>query len=255
MVMYEIRIKEVENLNQEYLYEVKSSLITDTEKVFFDAVKKVLPEGHFAQSQVNLATVINKLGDFRFQNELFRNIDIGIFNLDYKPILLIEIHDKTHKTPQRRDRDRKVKNICEEAGIPLIVLWTEYGINTDYIRKRLVEGIEQAKNPVRIAHTKQNKAEQQKTPQQKSNDGCYIATAIYGSYDCPNVWVLRRYRDYCLKNKWYGRIFIKMYYRISPMLVKYFGKADWFAKLFQPILDKKVHNLSRKGFSHLPYED
>ena len=23
---------------------------------------------------------------------------------------------------------------------------------------------------------------------------CYIATAVYGSYDCPQVWVLRRFR-------------------------------------------------------------
>ena len=41
--------------------------------------------------------------------------------------------------------------------------------------------------------------------------GCYVATAIYGSYDCPEVWVLRRYRDNILSNTWYGKIFIKMY--------------------------------------------
>ena len=33
-------------------------------------------------------------------------------------------------------------------------------------------------------------------PEKKS--GCYIATAVYGSYDCPQVWTLRRYRDYTL---------------------------------------------------------
>lgn len=71
MVMYEIRIKEVENLNQEYLYEVKSSLITDTEKVFFDAVKKVLPEGHFAQSQVNLA-MLRVSDNYSFISHFFK---------------------------------------------------------------------------------------------------------------------------------------------------------------------------------------
>ena len=30
-----------------------------------------------------------------------------------------------------------------------------------------------------------------------SSGGCYVATAVYGSYDCPEVWVLRRYRDFC----------------------------------------------------------
>ncbi|NLX93020.1 MAG: hypothetical protein GXZ02_03995, partial [Clostridiales bacterium] len=38
--------------------------------------------------------------------------------------------------------------------------------------------------------------------------GCYVATAVYGSYDCPQVWTLRRYRDYTLAETWYGRAFI-----------------------------------------------
>ena len=29
-----------------------------------------------------------------------------------------------------------------------------------------------------------------------SNGACYVATAVYGSYDCPEVWTLRRFRDY-----------------------------------------------------------
>jgi len=32
-----------------------------------------------------------------------------------------------------------------------------------------------------------------------SSAGCYIATAVYGSYNCPEVWTLRRYRDIKLK--------------------------------------------------------
>lgn len=38
--------------------------------------------------------------------------------------------------------------------------------------------------------------------------GCYVATAVYGSYDCPQVWTLRRFRDYTLAETWYGRAFI-----------------------------------------------
>lgn len=37
--------------------------------------------------------------------------------------------------------------------------------------------------------------------------GCYVATAVYGSYDCPQVWTLRRFRDYTLAETWYGRAF------------------------------------------------
>ena len=48
----------------------------------------------------------------------------------------------------------------------------------------------------------------------ESSGGCYVATCVYGSYDCPQVWTLRRYRDYTLVKTWYGRSFIRTYYTI-----------------------------------------
>ena len=29
----------------------------------------------------------------------------------------------------------------------------------------------------------------------QNSGGCYVATCVYGSYDCPQVWTLRRFRD------------------------------------------------------------
>lgn len=88
-----------------------------------------------------------------------------------------------------------------------------------------------------------------------SNAGCYIATAVYGSYDCPEVWTLRRYRDNMLDHSWYGRLFIRIYYAVSPALVKWFGKANWFGNLFRNPLDKWVDKLNECGFENTPYED
>ncbi len=85
--------------------------------------------------------------------------------------------------------------------------------------------------------------------------GCYIATAVYGSYDCPEVWTLRRFRDYDLAETRYGRAFIHMYYAISPTLVKCFGHMEWFKRLFRGKLDRMVKRLQDKGFESTPYED
>ena len=85
--------------------------------------------------------------------------------------------------------------------------------------------------------------------------GCYVATAVYGSYDCPEVWTLRRYRDYTLGSTWYGRAFIKTYYAISPTLVKWFGETEWFKKMWRGMLDRMVANLQEKGVENTPYED
>ena len=85
--------------------------------------------------------------------------------------------------------------------------------------------------------------------------GCYIATAVYGNYDCPEVWTLRRYRDNVLDNTWYGRLFISGYYAISPILVRWFGKTDWFRNLFFKPLSRWVAILNKRGFENTPYND
>lgn len=88
-----------------------------------------------------------------------------------------------------------------------------------------------------------------------SGGGCYVATAVYGSYDCPQVWTLRRYRDYTLAEKWYGRLFIKTYYLISPIIVKCFGQTKWFKNIWKPRLDKLVRKLNAQGVDNTPYND
>ena len=85
--------------------------------------------------------------------------------------------------------------------------------------------------------------------------GCYVATAVYGSYDCPEVWTLRRFRDFTLAKSVFGRLFICTYYAISPTLVKWFGETKWFKNLWKPTLDKMVARLNEKGVENTPYDD
>ncbi len=85
--------------------------------------------------------------------------------------------------------------------------------------------------------------------------GCYIATSVYGSYDCPEVWTLRRFRDYTLAKTWFGRTFIQIYYFTSPFLVNRFGNDNWFRSYFKRRLDRMVSILNAKGVSNTPYSD
>lgn len=91
--------------------------------------------------------------------------------------------------------------------------------------------------------------------QKGKSAGCYVATAVYGSYDCPQVWTLRRYRDNTLAETWYGRAFIRTYYAISPTLVKWFGDTEWFKKMWKGKLDRMVADLQADGVESTPYED
>ena len=88
-----------------------------------------------------------------------------------------------------------------------------------------------------------------------SEKKCYIATCVYGSYNCQEVWTLRRYRDRKLLNSWFGRQFIRIYYAISPKIVKLLGNKKWFNSFWKPILNKFVRNLQNNGIDNSPYTD
>lgn len=89
----------------------------------------------------------------------------------------------------------------------------------------------------------------------KAENNCYIATAVYGSYDNQNVRVLRRYRDIVLKRKFMGRIFIKVYYFLSPKFINIIKKNSLLNKFIKKRLDNKVIKLKEKGFSDHIYTD
>lgn len=92
-------------------------------------------------------------------------------------------------------------------------------------------------------------------PSRTKKNGCYVATCVYGSYDCPQVWTLRRYRDSVLAQTVLGRLFIHTYYSVSPLAVRLFGTQTWFRKTFRIILDKMVEHLTKAGFDDAPYDD
>lgn len=247
---------ENENKTEEkvsYLYEIKKSLVTSTERSFLTAIKHILPEDYYLQPQVCLRSVIERTDEAYYQNELYKIIDVVIFERkSFKPVLLVEINDETHNQPKRIERDKKVKMICEEAGLPLVTFWTKFGVNENYIQKRILEGIEESKNPVRVAHSKNNEETKSTT---QSNNGCYIATCVYGSYDCPQVWTLRRFRDFKLSKSFLGRTFIRVYYAVSPKLVRLLGNRKWFVRLWKKYLDNMIQNLQAQGYDNTPYYD
>ena len=95
--------------------------------------------------QVNLASVIEKVSTSRFNTELFRNIDFGIFNADYsKLLLLIELNDESHNKFHRKKRDIKVHDICNKAGIKLITFYTKYSNEKEYVKGRIIKELDRA---------------------------------------------------------------------------------------------------------------
>lgn len=126
------------------IYERKEFMST-YELLFYEKIKD-LENGYKIVPQVNLATIVKKINR-GYINELFKNIDFAIFDKDYKNVLLlIEINDSTHNKINRKDRDLKVKKICNDCNIKLITFYTKYPNEKEYVLKRIKEELDQQNN-------------------------------------------------------------------------------------------------------------
>ncbi len=80
--------------------------------------------------------------------------------------------------------------------------------------------------------------------EQARKSGCYIATAVYGDYNAPQVMTLRRYRDNTLSKMAVGRLFIKTYYKLSPPIAKRLKNMRRLNAFVRGILDKIVAHIT-----------
>ena len=78
-------------------------------------------------------------------------------------------------------------------------------------------------------------AQQQAPPEAEEDDGwCFIATAVYGSYDAGAVKTLRRFRDEVLLPAEAGRAFVSWYYALSPRWAEFIAErpaAQWAVRI------------------------
>jgi|GEM_PF-1791929 hypothetical protein len=66
---------------------------------------------------------------------------------------------------------------------------------------------------------------------------CYIATMVYGDYDSPEVLCLRNFRDQVLIRSGFGRLFIRFYYRYSPIFAAKFRRVESVKKFIRFFLN------------------
>jgi len=78
------------------------------------------------------------------------------------------------------------------------------------------------------------------------SSGCYIATMAYGSYEHPQVLILREYRDHKLSRSILGRAFIKSYYAASPYFVVALKNHHRINKLIRSALNIFIGSLKNE---------
>lgn len=135
--------EDIEKATTDIKYE-KKPIMSDYEIMFYNRIKDLDLETEYnIVPQLVLSSVVDKKSKQKYRSELYRIIDFAIFSKDYsKLLLLIELNDNTHNQRKRKDRDLKVKKICNSAKIKLITFYTKYPNEKDYIINRIKKEIE-----------------------------------------------------------------------------------------------------------------
>lgn len=117
-----------EGVAPKYQYKHKNFLMSPAEHECYDALTAAVGNKYYIFPQVHLSAIIdNKVvgqnwkAAFSHINQ--KSVDYVLCDKAYiAPKLAIELDDRTHEEPSRRDRDVEVERILEEAQLPLLRL-------------------------------------------------------------------------------------------------------------------------------------
>jgi hypothetical protein len=65
---------------------------------------------------------------------------------------------------------------------------------------------------------------------------CFVATACYGDYESAEVKVFREFRDSVLMRSHLGRLFVSIYYTVSPPFAKLISRSEYSKKIIRDFI-------------------
>ena len=128
-----------------YKYTRKDFLISRPEHEFFDILVELVGAQYHIFTQVHLPTVLehkvvgqNWKGAFSHING--KSVDFVLCDKAYiKPLLAIELDDKSHERLDRIERDSEVERMLQEAGVPLVRFANHGTFDKEEIKKQVLE--------------------------------------------------------------------------------------------------------------------
>jgi len=83
------------------------------------------------------------------------------------------------------------------------------------------------------------------TVSSKKDGGCFIATAVYGSENAPEVFALRNFRDGVLLTSAVGRTLVNLYYILSPPVARLLSTNLLLRNTVRKVVVRPIANLVR----------
>ena len=128
---------------KEYKYKKKNFFLSRAEHECYDALITAVGKDYYIFPQVHLPTIIdhkiigqNWKGAFSHING--KSVDFVLCDKTYiSPKLAIELDDRTHERPNRKERDSEVERILKDVGLPLLRLENHGRFNPEELAKKI----------------------------------------------------------------------------------------------------------------------
>ena len=128
-----------------YKYARKDFLISRPEHEFFDILVEILGSKYHIFTQVHLPTILDhkikgQTWKAAFSHINGKSVDFVICDKIYiKPLLAIELDDKSHDRLDRIERDSEVERMLQEAEMPLLRFGNNGSFNKEEISRLVIE--------------------------------------------------------------------------------------------------------------------
>lgn len=129
-------------------YRRKDCIMTDAERECFHSLVAEMGPDYYFFPQIHLDAIVqptnlrkNRFNAFRHINQ--KSVDfVACSKEGMRPLFAIELDDKTHKRPQRIERDKEVERILNGAGIPLIRIENRGRFDQKELARLVQDGID-----------------------------------------------------------------------------------------------------------------
>tara|TARA_R110000868_G_scaffold27279_1_gene103868 strand:- start:579 stop:1418 length:840 start_codon:yes stop_codon:yes gene_type:complete len=190
-------------------------------------------------------------------------VDLSYVHLDRSKILNFDENPATElKVVKKEESKHSRKNFGRKAFAGASVLISAVADQFVSVNTHKVKGVEyklyyqdkfgekehltfyasdEHKNDVTLflnTYYKKDLPEEAKKPIEEEKSNCFIATACYRDIFSEEVIFFRWYRDNKLQKTFLGRLFIKVYYRISPYFYKVLFDNPKASNKIKVVLDK-----------------
>ena len=131
------KLQKKEKSSKKSAYVSKSVILSETEKRFCDGIKSAVGLRYIVKPRVALAGVLKRGDGTKCKDEQLGEMDFGIFDLQHRLKVFVEIKGLKRRGKQSQKMYKKVRKLCKKAGIPVVTFWAKYGVLPEYIKERM----------------------------------------------------------------------------------------------------------------------